>query len=152
KGRHVTQYFEMLGSRALYHDGWLAAAFHGRIPWAPFALSGTIDVDDEPWELYHVDDDFSEGKDLAKINPKKLRELQSMFWVEAARYQVLPIDDRTAARLLANPQPQVAPGRTLATFFPGIVLPEAVAPNTKNRSFAITAFVNLEKPGAKGVL
>jgi arylsulfatase len=65
---------------------------------------------------------------------------------------VLPIDDRTAGRLLNNPHPEVAPGRTKATFFPGIILPEAVAPNTKNRSYAITAFVDLEKPGAEGVL
>jgi arylsulfatase A-like enzyme len=152
KGRRLTQYFEMLGSRALYHDGWVAAAFHGRIPWAAFPLGGSVDVDVEPWELYHIDGDFSEAKDLAKANPKKLRELQSMFWIEAAKHQVLPIDDRTAGRLLANPQPRVDPGRTVATFFPGIVLPEAVAPNTKNRSYAITAFVNLEKPGAEGVL
>jgi arylsulfatase A-like enzyme len=152
KGRRLTQYFEMVGSRALYHDGWVAAAFHGRIPWLAFPLGAGVDVDDEPWELYNIEDDFSEAKDLAKANPKKLRELQAMFWIEAAKYQVLPIDDRTAARLLANPQPQVAPGRTKATFYPGIVLTEAVAPNTKNRSFAITAFVNLAKPGAEGVL
>jgi arylsulfatase A-like enzyme len=152
KGRHVTQYFEMLGSRALYHDGWVAAAFHGRVPWLAFALGGGPDVDDEPWELYHIDEDFSEAKDLSKANPKKLRELQSMFWIEAAKYHVLPIDDRTAGRMLNNPQPQVAPGRTKATFYPGIVLPEAVAPNSKNRSYAITAFVDLAKPGAEGVL
>jgi arylsulfatase len=142
KGRHLTQYFEMLGSRALYHDGWVAAAFHGRIPWDVFPLSGNVDVDDEPWELYNIDNDFSEATDLAKSNPKQLRALQAMFWIEAGKYQVLPIDDRTAGRMLNNPQPQVAPGRTKATFYRGIVLPEAVAPNTKNRSYAITAFVD----------
>jgi arylsulfatase A-like enzyme len=152
KERHLTQYFEMLGSRALYHDGWVAAAFHGRIPWAAFPLGSGLDVDDEPWELYNIEADFSEANDLAKADPKKLRELQALFWIEAARHQVLPIDDRTAGRLLTNPQPQVAPGRTKATFFPGINLPEVIAPNTKNRSSSITAFVNLEKPGAQGVL
>jgi arylsulfatase A-like enzyme len=152
KGRHVTQYFEMLGSRALYHDGWVAAAFHGRIPWSAFPLASGLDVDDEPWELYNITDDFSEGNDLAKANPRKLRELQAMFWIEAAKYQVLPIDDRTGGRLLNNPQPRVDAGRTKATFYPGIILPEAVAPNTKNRSYALTAFVDLKQPGAEGVL
>jgi arylsulfatase len=152
KGRRLTQYFEMLGSRAIYHDGWVAAAFHGRIPWLALPLAGGLDVDEEPWELYNIDDDFSEAKDLAKDNPKKLRELQSLFWIEASKHQVLPIDDRTATRLVNNLQPQVAPGRATATFYPGIVLPEFIAPNTKNRSYAITAFVNLDKPGAEGVL
>jgi arylsulfatase A-like enzyme len=152
KDRHATQYFEMLGSRALYHDGWVAAAFHGRIPWSAFPLASGLDVDDEPWELYNITDDFSEGNDLAKANPRKLRELQAMFWIEAAKYQVLPIDDRTGGRLLTNPQPRVDTGRTKATFYPGIILPEAVAPNTKNRSYALTAFVDLKQPGAEGVL
>jgi arylsulfatase A-like enzyme len=152
KGRHRTQYFEMIGSRALYHDGWIAAAFHGRIPWSGFSFASGPDVDDEPWELYNIDDDFSEAHDLAKTNPKKLHELQWLFWIEAAKYQVLPIDDRTAGRILFNPQPEVAPGRKKATFFPGLILPEMCAPNTKNRSSSITAVVNIHRPGAAGVL
>src|SRR5262249_22697026 len=100
----------------------------------------------------NIDDDFSEAKDLASAHPDKLRALQAMFWIEAAKYQVLPIDDRTAGRMLTNRQPEVAPGRTTATFYPGVILPEACAPNTKNRSSAITAVVNLQKPGAEGVL
>ncbi|MBI3837923.1 MAG: arylsulfatase [Planctomycetia bacterium] len=150
KGRHTTQYFEMLGSRAIYHDGWVAAAFHGRLPWSMVASS--VDIDSEPWELYNIDEDFSEATDLATANPKKLHALQAMFWIEAAKYQVLPIDDRTVGRMLNSPQPEVAPGRTAATFYPGIILPEACAPNTKNRSSTITAVVNLQKPGAEGVL
>ena len=152
KGRHTTQYFEMLGSRAIYHDGWIAAAFHGRIPWSMFAFGSGLDIDKEPWELYNIDEDFSEATDLAQANPEKLRALQALFWIEAGKYQVLPIDDRTAGRLLFSPQPQVAPGRTRATFYPGCILPEACAPNTKNRSSSITAVVNLHKPGAEGVL
>lgn len=149
-GRHTTQYFEMLGSRALYHDGWVAAAFHGRLPWSMIAAS--VDVDNEPWELYNLAEDFSQANDLSKSEPKKLQALQAMFWIEAARYQVLPIDDRTVGRMLNGPQPEVAPGRTVATFYPGIILPEACAPNTKNRSHSITATINLPKPGAEGVL
>jgi arylsulfatase A-like enzyme len=152
KGRHKTQYFEMLGSRAIYHDGWVAAAFHGRIPWKGFAFGTGLDVDEEPWQLYNIDDDFSEASDLATGHPKKLHELQSLFWIEAAKYQVLPIDDRTFGRLLFNTQPQIAPDRTRATFYPGIILPEVCAPNTKNRSYAITAVVDLHHPGAEGAL
>ncbi|HEV3137569.1 MAG TPA: arylsulfatase [Pirellulales bacterium] len=150
KERHTTQYFEMLGSRAIYHDGWVAAAFHGRLPWSMVASS--VDIDSEPWELYNLDEDFSEATDLSTANPKKLHELQVLFWIEAAKYQVLPIDDRTVGRMLSNPQPEVAPGRTTATFYQGIILPEACAPNTKNRSSTITAVVNIQKPGAEGVL
>ncbi len=128
-GRHTTQYFEILGSRAIYHDGWVAAAFHGRLPWS--MVASRLDIDNEPWELYNVDDDFSEATDLATANPKKLQELQSLFWIEAAKYQVLPIDDRTVGRMLATPQPEVAPGRTTATFYPGIILPEACAPTPR---------------------
>jgi arylsulfatase A-like enzyme len=149
-GQHTTQYFEMLGSRAIYHDGWVAAAFHGRLPWSMVASS--VDIDSEPWELYNVEEDFSEATDLSTANPKKLHALQAQFWIEAAKYQVLPIDDRTVGRMLNSPQPEVAPGRTVATFYPGIILPEACAPNTKNRSSTITAVVNIQKPAAEGVL
>ncbi len=149
-GRRTTQYFEMLGSRAIYHDGWIAAAFHGRLPWTMIARK--LDIDSEPWELYNLDDDFSEATDLATSNPEKLKELQSLFWIEAAKHQVLPIDDTTAGRMLNSPQPEVAPGRTVATFYPGIILPEACAPNMKNRSSTITAVVNIQQQGAEGVL
>jgi len=149
KGRHVTQYFEMMGSRAIYHDGWVAAAFHARVPW--IQSMNTVNVDEEPWELYHIDEDFSEAADLAKDNPGKLRELQSLFWIEAAKHQVLPIDDRTLARLL-DTQPEVTPGRITSKFLPGLILPQVTAPNTRNRSHSITAVVNITKPGAEGAL
>jgi len=150
KGRRTTQYFEMLGSRAIYHDGWVAAAFHGRLPWS--MVANLPDIDSEPWELYNLDDDFSEATDLATANPEKLKALQAQFWIEAAKYQVLPIDDRTVGRMLDLPQPEVAPRRTVATFYPGVIIPEACAPNTKNRSSTITAVVDVKKAGAEGVL
>jgi arylsulfatase A-like enzyme len=152
KGRHRTQYFEMLGSRAIYQDGWVAAAFHGRVPWKGFPFGSGLDVDTEPWQLYNIEDDFSEASDVATGYPKKLEELKSVFWIEAAKYQVLPIDDRTFGRLLFNTQPQIAADRKRATFYPGIILPEVCAPNTKNRSSSITAAVNLHQAGAEGVL
>jgi arylsulfatase len=149
KERHLTQYFEMVGSRSIYHEGWVAAAFHGRVPW--LLTTKPVNVDDEPWELYYIEEDFSEANDLAKANPEKLRELQSLFWIEAAKHQVLPIDDRLIGRIFDR-QPEVTPGQTKATFYPGLILPDATAPNTRNRSSSITAVVNIAKPGAEGAI
>ena len=89
--RHYTQYFEMFGNRALYHDGWIACARHGRLPWRN---TGSVDFAKDKWELYHIEDDFSEGRDLAAQFPEKLRELQDLFFAEAAKNNVLPLDDR----------------------------------------------------------
>ena len=75
-GRRVTQYFEMLGNRALYHDGWVAGCLHGRLPWL---TSGGASFDKDTWELYNIEKDFSQAVDLARKEPKKLRELQDRF-------------------------------------------------------------------------
>ena len=81
----------MLGNRALYRDGWIAVCRHGRLPWMN---QGTYDVADDKWELYNLDEDFSEANDLAAANPQKLHDLQDIFWAEAAKYNVLPLNDR----------------------------------------------------------
>jgi len=80
-------------NRALYHDGWIAVCRPGRLPWQN---SGSFSFDEDKWELYNIETDFSESNDLSAQNPKKLRELQDMFWAEAAKYNVLPLDDRFA--------------------------------------------------------
>ena len=80
-----TQYFEMLGNRALYHEGWIASARHGRLPWEQSMGAGTGEFDDDPWELYHVDADFSQARDVAVSEPKRLEELQALWWSEAER-------------------------------------------------------------------
>ena len=89
--RHKTQYFEIFGNRAIYHDGWVAATVHK----APWEASPRRPLADDIWELYNVNEDFSETNDLAKSNPAKLKELQAVFMTEAEKYRVLPIDDRS---------------------------------------------------------
>ncbi len=147
--RH-TQYFEMFGNRALYHDGWIAACRHGRLPWQNI---GSADFGQDTWELYKVDDDFSEYTDLSAKYPEKLRDLQDMFWVEAAKYNVLPLDDRFIERADPNLRPSLIEGRTDFTFYPGAVrVPESSSPNIKNKSHTITAHIEVPQQGAEGVL
>jgi arylsulfatase len=147
KGTRGTQYFEMFGNRALYHDGWIAACRHGRLPWV---TSGSYDFADDVWELYNLEDDFSEANDLSAKYPEKLRELQDLFWAEAAKYNVLPLDDRFVERADPSLRPSLIAGRTHFTYFRGADrIPESSAANIKNKSHVITA--SLDQPG-EGVL
>ncbi len=144
----TTQYFEMLGSRALYHDGWKAVTFKplwmlyddGLDPDAPFA--------DDRWELYHVAEDFSECHDLAAAEPDRLAALVERWWAEARAHQVLPLDNRPLAALL-SPRPTHLRERSRYEYFPfGTPVPESVAVNVRNRSHTIT--VDLDVPGPAG--
>jgi arylsulfatase len=147
-----TQYFEMFANRALYHDGWVACTTHRRPPWITFG-STKNPADDFEWELYHIEKDFSEHKNLARENPKKLRELQDLWWAEAAKYNVLPLDDRAAERIDPTIRPSLTRGRTRFTYFPGMKrIPEGSAPPTRNRDWSVTADVDIPKGGAEGVL
>jgi arylsulfatase A-like enzyme len=148
-----TQYFEMLGNRALYSNGWMASTTPKRLPWQPKALPGSDDPMSFGWELYHVAEDFSQATDLAKQNPDKLRELQDLFWAEAARYNVLPLDSSFAERADPAIRPSLTRGRTVFTYYSGMIrIPEASTPDLKNRSYSITADVEIPKGGASGVL
>jgi arylsulfatase len=150
KGNRKTQYFEMFGNRAVYDNGWIATCRHGRLPWQSI---GTVDFDKDEWQLYNLDDDFSEATDLAAKHPRKLRELQDLFWVEAARYNVLPLDDRFIERADPALRPSLIEGRTKFTYFPGVRrVPESSSPNAKNKSYTITVEVEVPKDGADGVL
>jgi hypothetical protein len=145
-----TQYFEMLGNRALYHEGWIASCRHGRLPWV---TTGTANFADDRWELYNVEDDFSQSEDLAERYPEKLRELQERFLVEAARHDVLPLDDRFAERMDATLRPSFFRGRKEIVLFPGMGrLPEAAAPKTANVDHAIEVSAEIPEDGAGGVL
>jgi arylsulfatase A-like enzyme len=147
---HKTQYFEMLGNRAIYDNGWVAAARHGRLPWE---LISKTSFDEDKWELYNVANDFSESKDLAKENPAKLAELQSLFQKEAKKHKVFPLDDRLYQRFEVEHRPNINDGRDSFTYYTAVVgIPETSAPNIKNRSFSITADVDTAKAGAEGVL
>jgi arylsulfatase len=148
-----TQYFEMMSNRALYHDGWIACTTPKRPPWINVGGSTRNPAEDYEWELYNIEEDFSEAKNVAKQNPKKLRELQDLWWTEAAKYNVLPLDDRMAERVDPSTRPGLTRGRTKFTYYPGMTrIPEGSAPATRNRSFTITAEVDIPKEGASGVL
>jgi arylsulfatase len=148
-GRHRTQYFDVFANRALYHDGWIASAFRGRMPWTvmnPNPKPYTEDV----WELYDLDQDFSQARDLAQKHPEKLRELRDMFWIELAKNHGLPLHDSGSAEGL----PRVtSPERKTFTYYPGAVgIPESAAPELRTRSYAITAEIDVPESGAEGVL
>ena len=146
---HREQYFEMFGNRAIYKDGWIACARHGRLPWT----TGTYDFSKDKWELYYLPTDFSEDHNLAAKYPEKLKELQKLFWVKAKKYQVLPLDDRLAERVDPTMRPSLIAGWTKFTYYPGFEqVPEGSAPPTQNRSHMITANVDIPKGGADGVL
>src|SRR5215831_17460087 len=148
--RHV-QYFEMFANRALYKDGWIAAARHGRLPWLTTGSAGHFD--DDKWELYNLAEDFSEANDVAAKFPDKLKELQDAFWVEAKKHDVLPLDDRFTERGDPSLRPSLIAGRTDFTYYPGAVrIPEPSAADTKNVSHTITATIDVPKQGADGVL
>ncbi len=149
-GTRRTQYFEMFGNRALYHDGWVAGCLHGKLPWQ---TSGSASFDTDTWELYNIDADFSQANDLAKTNPKKLRELQDLFLAEAAKYNVLPLDDRFAERADVTLKPSYIRGKTRFLYLPGTVrIPEPSSPNTKNVNHTLAAEVEIPEGGAEGVL
>lgn len=150
KSTRTTQYFEMLGNRALYHEGWIASCRHGLPPWV---TQGSADFADDRWELYNIDDDFSQSEDLATSHPKKLRALQERFLVEAGRYNVLPLDDRFAERMDATLRPSLFGGRKQIALHTGIwALPEGSAPKTANVDHAIDILAEIPEHGAEGVL
>jgi arylsulfatase len=149
--RHETQYFEILGNRAIYHDGWLAGTVH-RAPWE---REPRRKLQDDIWELYDVRADWSLVDDLAAKNPKKLAELQALFMQEAEKYQVLPLDDRVFERMTPKMagRPDLMTGRTSMVLAEGMVgMQENVFLNVKNKSVKITAEVEVPSSGANGTL
>ena len=149
KSNRPTQYFEMVGNRALYHEGWIAACRHGRLPWT----QGSFDFADDVWELYNLEDDFSEYTDLAAQEPRRLKEMQDLFMAEAGKYNVLPLDDRFIERADPSMRPSLIAGQTEFTYYSGVSrVAESCAPNTKNRSHAIVAHIDMPADGGDGVL
>jgi arylsulfatase len=149
--RRTTQYFEMFGNRAIYHEGWVAATRHS-IPWVMTALPP---LEKDAWELYNIDQDFSEAHDLAAKNPGKLKELQDLFMREAVRNHVLPIDDRRSERF--NPaiagRPDLLGGRTSMTVFDGMTgIMENAFINVKGVRHSITAEVVVPDARTEGVI
>jgi arylsulfatase len=149
--RHTTQYFEMSANRAIYHEGWIASTTPVRKPWE--TLGASPDPDDFPWELYNLAEDYSQSKNLAKENPKKLLDLQSRFLMEAVKYNVLPIDSSFGDRMDPATRPNFLRGKTEFTYYPGMFrIPEANSPDVHNKSFRVTAEFEIPEKGSDGVL
>jgi len=151
--RHASQYFELVGNRAMYKDGWIASTTPLRLPWITSAGVAEPNPDDFKWELYNVNEDFSQSHNLADKNPDKLKELQAAFDVEAKKYDVYPLDSSFASRVDPAIRPSLTRGRNEFTYYPGMVrIPEGSAPDFKNKSWTVAAEVNIPKGGASGVL
>ena len=147
----TTQYFEMLANRGIYHNGWVAATTPLRLPWV--TIGAEPSPDDFRWELYHVAQDFSQADDLAKQNPAKLKELQAVFDREAKKYGVYPLDSSFTARVDPAIRPSLTRGRSVFTYYPGAIrIPEGTTPDVKNRSFSVSAELEIPSGGASGVL
>jgi arylsulfatase A-like enzyme len=152
KSLRKTQYFELGCNRGLYHDGWMASA-PSFVPWDPNRQEW--DPDKAVWELYNIEEDFSQANDLAQQYPERLRQMQDMWWVEAAKYNVLPLDWRAAIRLNSEAmgRPSLIKGRTELTYYPGIVgLPDAASPPMCNKSWTITADIELTDEKSEGMI
>ena len=150
--RRTTQYFEIFGNRAVYHEGWIASCFHGRLPWIR-AQRGTPFGDSERWELYHLADDFSQGVDVAQQYPERLAELKAVFDAEARKYDVYPLSDATLARALPANRPSLLTDRTSVTYYAGQVrIPEPVTLSYTSTSFELRAQVQIPPGGAQGVI
>jgi arylsulfatase A-like enzyme len=141
--RKQSQYFEMYGSRAIFSGGWKAVTFHK--PGAPF--------DDDRWELYHLDSDFSECRDLAKEQPDRLARMIELWWTEAGRYGVLPLDDRRAQLWTPSPRTRTPRNRERYVLYPPVAhMSGEVAPSLGNRSFTVTAELDRPAAGTQGAL
>jgi arylsulfatase len=160
KSTRTTQYFEMMGNRGIYHDGWMATTRHGT-PWITTGTAKSFDAD--TWELYHIDRDFSQADDLAAKNPQKVTELQAKFLEEAKKYDVLPLDDRMAQRLDARNRIAGEPRTTWIYYGNNVRLPDAAGPLIYPNSHTVTAELNIpasreasalgaSAPGIEGVI
>ena len=142
----TTQFYSMLGSRAIWHDGWKAVTNHPTI-------AGWSHFNDDEWELYHTEVDRSELHNLAAEQPDKVRELVNLWFAEAGANQAFPLDDRSALEIMLTPRPVLSAPRDRYIYFPGTAeVPESQAVNVRNRSFTIGALVDIPGPGAEGVL
>jgi arylsulfatase len=147
-----TQYFEMLGNRAIYHEGWVAATTPVTIPWELSSKPAPDVIDGYKWELYNVMEDPTQNNNLAAKMPEKLKQMENLFYLEAARHNVLPLDNTTLQRWNA-PKPSLTAGRTTFTYTgPLANVPGSTAPHILNRSYRITAEVEIPEGGAEGML
>ncbi len=149
--RRTTQYFEMFANRGIYHDGWYACTTPPVPPW-DLGTAKLPDINDYKWELYNLTDDYSQYNDLAAKMPDKLKEMQALFLTEAAKYNVLPLDNSILPRLI-TPRPSATAGRTVFTYTgPTAGIPVGNAPSILNKDYTITAEVTVPNRGAEGMI
>lgn len=150
---HTTQYFEVIANQGIYHDGWMANTAPKRLPWVSMGETTNDPFNEYEWQLYNLNEDFTQSKNVAADNPDKLKELRDLFLSEAKKNQVLPLDDRYIERLKPENRPQHNIGRTTYTYFDGTTrITEGMAPNMKNTSYSITANVTVPPGGADGMM
>ena len=150
--RHNTQYFEMMGQWALYHDGWFLSTKVNRAPWQAFGPANPDPLNNQVLELFNLDEDFNQTRDLAAANPGKVKELKALFVAEAQKHQVFPMDASVAARIVA-PRPNITAGRTEFVYTkPMVGLPQGDSPMLLNSSYTITAEIEVPQGGGEGMI
>ncbi|MCX7098151.1 MAG: sulfatase-like hydrolase/transferase [Methylococcales bacterium] len=149
--KHKTQYFEMFGDHAIYHEGWIASTKVMRPPWVTFGPAN-LDPAGYPWELYDLTKDWTQANNIADKNPAKVKELEKIFWDEAKKYQVLPLDASVAARMI-TPRPSITAGRNVFTWTSPLTgTPNGDAPSILNASYNFKADIEVPESGAEGML
>jgi arylsulfatase len=150
--RHTTQYFEMFGQWALYHEGWLLSTKVNRAPWEAFGAANPDPLNNQVLELYNLNEDFSQSQNVADQNPDQVKELKEVFIAEAKKYQVFPLDASVAGRLVA-PRPNITAGRTEFIYtLPMVGLPQGDSPSILNSSYTITADIEVPDGGGEGMI
>jgi arylsulfatase len=150
--RHKTQYFEMMGQYALYHEGWLLSTKVNRAPWEAFGAANPDPLNNQVLELYDLSKDFSQSQNIAAKNPAKVKELKQKFIAEARKFQVFPMDASVAARIVA-PRPNITAGRTEFVYTtPMVGLPQGDSPFLLDSSYTITAEIDVPEGGAEGMI
>ena len=149
---HQTQYFEMMGQWALYHDGWFLSTKVNRAPWEAFGAANPDPLNNQVLELYDLNKDFSQSENVAAANPQKVAELKKLFIAEAKKYQVFPMDASVAARVIA-PRPNITAGRKEFVYTrPMVGLPQGDSPLLLDTSYTITADIDVPQGGAEGMI
>ncbi|OAI19474.1 arylsulfatase [Methylomonas lenta] len=150
--KHKTQYFEMMGQWALYHEGWLLSTKVNRAPWEAFGAANPDPLNNQVLELYDLNTDFSQSKNIADQHPDKVKQMKKMFIAEAKKYQVFPMDASVAVRVVA-PRPNITAGRSEFVYtYPMVGLPQGDSPFLLNSSYTITADIDVPEGGAEGMI
>ena len=150
--RHTTQYFEMMGQWALYHNGWMLSTKVNRAPWEAFSAANTDPLNNQVLELYNLDKDFSQSQNVADQNPDKVKEMKQAFIAEGKKYNVFPMDASVGARIVA-PRPNITAGRTEFVYTrPMTGLPQGDSPFILDSSYTITAEIEVPEGGAEGMI